>query len=255
MTNSSGVETPKCIHHRRVLPTWCILPRNTVFAIPQNKVLIPCVWVFQKSPFCNPERNGTEFRETIKFYEAANKSCLFRSFFLFQKWFGTEFLSFFWCFFSSENGSEQNSEVFLIKKWFGTEFCGFFSSEKWFRTEFRGFFSSKKWFGTEFRGFSLPRNRRDSDGTAVCSVLFCIPRNNFWSENGNPNTWGVLTPSGQYIGESWPPVVNFLVYFEQTSEQVYKKVSVTKSQGVKTPQCINYRGVLTTYQQVCCKPI
>jgi hypothetical protein len=42
VTNSSGVETPKCIHHRGVLPTWCILPRNTVFIIPQNKVLIPC---------------------------------------------------------------------------------------------------------------------------------------------------------------------------------------------------------------------
>jgi hypothetical protein len=42
VTNSSGVETPKCIHYRGVLPTWCILPRNTVFVIPQNKVLIPC---------------------------------------------------------------------------------------------------------------------------------------------------------------------------------------------------------------------
>jgi hypothetical protein len=26
------------------------------------------------------------------------------------------------------------------------------------------------------------------------------------------NTCGVLTPSGEYIGESWLPVVNFLVY-------------------------------------------
>ncbi len=45
------------------------------------------------------------------------------------------------------------------------------------------------------------------------------------------NTQGVLTPSGQYIGESWPPVVDFLVYFEQASEQVYKKVSDDKRPG------------------------
>ncbi len=29
----------------------------------------------------------------------------------------------------------------------------------------------------------------------------------------------------EYIGESWLPVVDFLVYFEQASEQVYKKIS------------------------------
>ncbi len=40
-----------------------------------------------------------------------------------------------------------------------------------------------------------------------------------------------MTPSGQYIGESWPPVVDFLVYFEQASEQVYKKVSDDKRPG------------------------
>ena len=39
------------------------------------------------------------------------------------------------------------------------------------------------------------------------------------------NTRGVLTPSGEYIGDSGLPVVNFLVYFEQASEQVYKKIS------------------------------
>jgi hypothetical protein len=103
-------------------------------------------------------------------------------------------------FFSSENGSERNSKVFLIQKWFGMEFRGFFSSEKWFGmefqglfssekwfgTEFRGFFSSEKWFGTEFRGFSIPRNRRNSDGTAVCSVVFRIPRNNFFVGKWQP---------------------------------------------------------------------
>jgi hypothetical protein len=61
-------------------------------------------------------------------------------------------------------------------------------------------------------------------------------------------TQEALTPSGEYIGESWLPVVDFLVYFEQASEQVYKKFLVKKDQGVKTPQCNNYRGVLTTCQ-------
>ncbi len=67
------------------------------------------------------------------------------------------------------------------------EFPGFFSSEKWFGTDFRGFVASEKWFGTEVRSFSLTRNRRNSDRTVVCSVLFRITRNNFLSENGNPN--------------------------------------------------------------------
>jgi hypothetical protein len=44
------------------------------------------------------------------------------------------------------------------------------------------------------------------------------------------NTRGVLTPSGEYIGESLP-VVDFLVYFGQTSEQVYKKVSGNERPG------------------------
>jgi hypothetical protein len=39
------------------------------------------------------------------------------------------------------------------------------------------------------------------------------------------NTRGVLTPSGEHIGKPWLPVVNFLVYFEQVSEQVYKNIS------------------------------
>ncbi len=39
------------------------------------------------------------------------------------------------------------------------------------------------------------------------------------------NTRGVLTPSGEYIGDSGLPVLDFLVYFEQASKQVYKKVS------------------------------
>ncbi len=47
------------------------------------------------------------------------------------------------------------------------------------------------------------------------------------------NTRGVLTPSSEYIGESWLPVVDFLVYFEQASEQVYKKVFGDERPGSK----------------------
>ncbi len=188
------------------------IPRNsleTVFIIPRNKVLIPCDSEhFGRVHSVTGEK--MEFREILEFNEAANKSRIFPKFFLlpeiiwngipkfflFQKWFGMEFQG----FFSSENGSERNSKVFLIQKWFGMEFRGFFSSEKWFGmefqglfssekwfgTEFRGFFSSEKWFGTEFRGFSIPRNRRNSDGTAVCSVVFRIPRNNFFVGKWQP---------------------------------------------------------------------
>ncbi len=92
----------------------------------------------------------------MKFNEAANKNCLF-------------------------------SQVFSIPKMIQNRIPKIFLFWKWFGTEFRGFFSSEKWFGTEFRGFSLPWNRRKSDGTAVCSVLFCIPRKKFLSENGNPS--------------------------------------------------------------------
>jgi hypothetical protein len=37
------------------------------------------------------------------------------------------------------------------------------------------------------------------------------------------NTRGVLIPSGEYIGESWLPVVDFLVYFEQHQNRFTKK--------------------------------
>ncbi len=45
------------------------------------------------------------------------------------------------------------------------------------------------------------------------------------------NTQGVLTPSGEHIGESWLPVVDLLVYFVQASEQVYKEVSGDERPG------------------------
>ncbi len=40
------------------------------------------------------------------------------------------------------------------------------------------------------------------------------------------NTRGVLTPSGEYVGDSWLPVVDFLVYFEQASKQVLKDLEI-----------------------------
>ncbi len=145
-------------------------------------------------------------------------------FFLFRKLFRTEFLGFFslpkmvWNriprFFSSKNGSERNSvgflfqemdrnkipRVFLFQEKVQNGFPKVFSSKKWLGTEFRGFFSSQKWFGTKFRCFSLPRNRRNSNGNATCTVLFSIPRNNFLSESGNLKKRGVLTPSLNTLG-------------------------------------------------------
>jgi hypothetical protein len=70
------------------------------------------------------------------------------------------------------------------------EFPGFFSYEKWYGTEFRGFVASEKWFLTEFRSFSLTRNRRNSDGTVVCSVLFRITWNNFFVGKWQPYPQG-----------------------------------------------------------------
>jgi hypothetical protein len=89
-------------------------------------------------------------------------------FFLFQKWFGTEFRG----FFSSENGLERNSEGFSRLKIVGKGIPRVFLSQEMVRNGIPRFF--------------LPRNRRNSDGTAACSVLFHFPRNTFLSENGNP---------------------------------------------------------------------
>ncbi len=73
-------------------------------------------------------------------------------------------------FFSSKNGSAQNSEVFLIQKWFGTEFCGFFSSEKRFGMEFQEFSPSRNGLEQNFEGFSLPRNSLELNSEVF---LFC----------------------------------------------------------------------------------
>jgi hypothetical protein len=139
-------------------------------------------------------------------------------------------------FFTPKSGSEQNSVGFslLINSYLRNS---------------EGFSLLRNGSEQYSEVFLFPQNRH-SNGTGICSALFCILWNNFLLENGNPNTWGVLTPSGQYTGESWPTVVDFSVYFEQASEQAFKKVLMTKDQGVKTPQCIDYRGVLTTCQQV-----
>jgi hypothetical protein len=57
-------------------------------------------------------------------------------------------------FFSSENGSERNSEVFSSEN--GLERNSKVYDSKMVCNGIPRVFSSKKWFGTEFRGFSLP---------------------------------------------------------------------------------------------------
>jgi hypothetical protein len=116
--------------------------------------------------------------------------------FLFRKWFGTEFRGFSQLkmvrngiprgFIFREKFGTELRWFFSSEKWFGTEFRWCFSSENWFGTEFREFFSSEKWFGTEFRAFSLPQNWRNFDGTAVCSDLFRILRNNYFVGKWQP---------------------------------------------------------------------
>jgi hypothetical protein len=123
----------------------------------------------------------------MKFYKIANKSRRFSSVFCSQKWFGMDFLK------MAQNGILI---FFFFPKMVWNEIpkCSLLKMRlerysiiwKWFVTEFQGFFSSKKWFGTEFRGFSLPQNRRNSDKTPVCSVLFCILRNNFFVGKWQP---------------------------------------------------------------------
>ncbi len=50
------------------------------------------------------------------------------------------------------------------------------------------------------------------------------------------------------IQNNSPWEVGFLVYLQQVSEQVYKQTFwEKKGQEVNTPQCINHRGVLTTW--------
>ncbi len=101
--------------------------------------------------------------------------------------------------FSSENGSEWNSEFFFLPKivWNGIPK---FSLLKMVRKGIPGFII-RKWFGTEFQGFSLPRNGSERNSevflfreTGVIpkelpSVPSCFVFRGiiFLSENGNPS--------------------------------------------------------------------
>jgi hypothetical protein len=99
--------------------------------------------------------------------------------------------------FSSENGSEWNSEFFFFRKWFGTEFWSFLFW-KWFGKEFQSFIIEN---GLEWNGFSLTRNgsERNSEVFLFCETdgilkelpsvpsCFVFCRIIFLSENGNPN--------------------------------------------------------------------
>ncbi len=58
------------------------------------------------------------------------------------------------------------------------------------------------------------------------------------------NVRGVSNTSGEHIGESWLSVVNFLVYFEQASEQVYKKISGDARPGSQDSLIYKLQGSL-----------
>ncbi len=138
--------------------------------------------VSRKSPFRNSERNETEFREIIEFYEAANKSRLCLSAFCSKKWFGTDFR----VFSVPKIGSEWNYEVLLFQKWFGTKV--------------RGFSLPKNGSKRNSEGFSLSRNRQNSDGNTICSVFRGII---FLSENGNPSSTYLLVYVCRICSKYW----------------------------------------------------
>ncbi len=129
-------------------------------------------------------------------------------FFSSAKWFGMEFKA-FWEWF------ERNHEVpsvFLFyemvrnripsilssAEWFGAElrssecFSLLCTCTKWFVTEFRAFTSSREWLGKKFRAFPISWNRQNSDGVNQNFYIFCVPRKEICSENGNPT---LLPPS------------------------------------------------------------
>jgi hypothetical protein len=88
-------------------------------------------------------------------------------------------------FFSSENGSERNSEVFSSEN--GLERNSkVLSFKNGLERNSKGFFLPRTGSERKFRSFSLPPNRQNSDGTPVCSVLFRIPRNNFFVGKWQP---------------------------------------------------------------------
>ncbi len=84
-------------------------------------------------------------------------------------------------------------------------------------TKFRGIdsercYSAEKnviflWLGTEFRAFSVPRNRRNSDGMNQNFRLIRVPRNFFFSQNGNPTANSVLNKILGFSGTvSWESI-------------------------------------------------
>jgi hypothetical protein len=94
--------------------------------------------------------------------------------FIVPKLFGMDFQ----VFYVLRIVSEQNSKAFSLPK---MEFLCF-SHQKMVRNGILRVFSSAKRIEMEFQGFSFPRNRRNSDVTAVCSISLCMPRNFFFFE-------------------------------------------------------------------------
>jgi hypothetical protein len=130
----------------------------------------------------------------MKFYETANKSRRFSSFLCSQKWFGTDFQVFSLpkivrngipSFFSSENGSERNSKVFSSENGLERK-SKVLSFENGLERNSKGFSLPRNGSERNSKVFLFRGNSRNSDGTPVCSVLFLIPRNNFFVGKWQP---------------------------------------------------------------------
>ncbi len=145
------------------------IPRNRlgmVFVIPRNKVLIPCDSEYFGRVH-SITRNGTGFREILKFKEAPEK-VVFSQVFSLPKMIRNGIPRYFF----SENGSERNSEVFSSKNCSDRNSEGFSLSRNGSEGNSDGFLFPR--FGSErnSEGVSLSRNgsERNSEG-------FSLPRN------------------------------------------------------------------------------
>ncbi len=109
-----------------------------------------------------------------------------------------------------------------------------------FGMEFRALFSSTECFGTEFRAFSVPRNWRNSDKSLKIR-LFRIPRNSFFSENGNPSgipSYGHLKAGANFAFKK-PLVKEIHIWFLRSCYIRY----VTQSPKLMITATNNYQTV------------
>jgi hypothetical protein len=138
VTNSSGVKTPQCIHHRGVLPTWCILPKNYFRSLKYSHSYL----YYITDSLAKNNEESIRITKLGNFSNISNLQSIFRL---------TDPLKIVVCSFKSviRLGVQNDSLVM------------------------------------------------NTPGSLNSPVV---------------NTRGVLTPRGEYIGESWLPVVYFLVY-------------------------------------------